>query len=92
MTKATKLPFPNNIFLEHLVKAEKEAKESGSHSHFAYRKAINSIKAHPQKLENGKDCQKLDGIGARIADQLDKVLEEYNRRLSGEDGKTKKFN
>eukprot|EP01133_Synstelium_polycarpum_P006382 gene6382-7394_t len=40
----------------------------------AYRKAVQSIKAHPTAIKSGKEAKMLDGVGAKIALKVDEIL------------------
>uniref|UniRef100_A0A6Q2ZFH7 DNA polymerase n=1 Tax=Esox lucius TaxID=8010 RepID=A0A6Q2ZFH7_ESOLU len=45
------------------------------HKYNAYRKAASSISKYPQKLRNGDEAKKLDGVGKEIAKKIDEFLQ-----------------
>jgi len=45
------------------------------HKFKAYQKAIRALKNHPKKLTSGKEATKLNGIGKKIANKIDEILE-----------------
>ncbi|KAL2912062.1 hypothetical protein HK105_208491 [Polyrhizophydium stewartii] len=51
-----------------------EIKNGKRHIANAYWKAIATIKKHPTRFTSGREAQKLDGIGQKIADKIDEIL------------------
>ena len=45
------------------------------HKHNAYRKAAQAISNLDYRLENGKEAKKLPGVGEKIAQKIDEILE-----------------
>ncbi|KAJ8380324.1 hypothetical protein SKAU_G00011020 [Synaphobranchus kaupii] len=44
------------------------------HKYNAYRKAASVIAKYPEKIKNGTEAKKLDGVGAKIAEKIDEFL------------------
>ena len=45
------------------------------HKSNAYRKAAETLSKLDHRIENGKEARKLPGIGQKIADKLDEMIE-----------------
>eukprot|EP00064_Thunnus_orientalis_P013734 superscaffoldBa00002286_g13774 len=45
------------------------------HKYNAYRKAASTISKYPNKIKNGEEAKKLDGVGAKIAEKIDEFLQ-----------------
>uniref|UniRef100_A0A4W5R6V6 DNA polymerase n=1 Tax=Hucho hucho TaxID=62062 RepID=A0A4W5R6V6_9TELE len=45
------------------------------HKYNAYRKAASVISKYPQKIKNGEEAKKLDGVGKEIAKKIDEFLQ-----------------
>ncbi|KAJ3124025.1 hypothetical protein HK098_001456 [Nowakowskiella sp. JEL0407] len=41
----------------------------------SYRKAINALKKHPKEIQSGKEAREIPGVGSKIADKIDEILE-----------------
>ncbi|KAJ8005744.1 hypothetical protein DPEC_G00121080 [Dallia pectoralis] len=61
-------------FLTELANYEKNVSRA-IHKYNAYRKAASSISKYPQKLKNGDEAKKLDGVGKEIAKKIDEFLQ-----------------
>ncbi|KNC98114.1 uncharacterized protein SPPG_06523 [Spizellomyces punctatus DAOM BR117] len=40
----------------------------------SYRKAIQTLKRHPSRIESGAEAKRIFGIGGKIADKIDEIL------------------
>ncbi|XP_041956330.1 DNA polymerase beta [Alosa sapidissima] len=60
-------------FLIELANYEKNVNRA-IHKYNAYRKAAAVIGKYPQKIKNGTEAKKLDGVGAKIAEKIDEFL------------------
>ncbi|TPX58650.1 DNA-directed DNA polymerase [Spizellomyces sp. 'palustris'] len=40
----------------------------------SYRKAIQTLKRHPRRIQSGADAKRIFGIGGKIADKIDEIL------------------
>jgi len=45
------------------------------HKFNAYKKAIQAIKSHPQKIHSGNEARALDGIGPKIEKKIQEILD-----------------
>ena len=64
-------------FLDMLAALERSEKDKGDMTRAAaYSKAANAIRDHEGELQNGKEAQKLKGIGKKIAAKFDEFLEK----------------
>ncbi|KAN0041484.1 hypothetical protein ACTFIV_004025 [Dictyostelium citrinum] len=59
------------------------------HKYSAYRKAVQSIRAHPKEITSGIEAQKLDGVGKKIAKKIQEIidtgeLKKLNNQLKDE--------
>ncbi|KAK5580970.1 hypothetical protein RB653_000997 [Dictyostelium firmibasis] len=45
------------------------------HKYSAYRKAVQSIRAHPKEITSGIEAQKLDGVGKKIAKKIQEIID-----------------
>uniref|UniRef100_A0AAY5LB81 DNA polymerase n=1 Tax=Esox lucius TaxID=8010 RepID=A0AAY5LB81_ESOLU len=61
-------------FLTELANYERNVNRA-IHKYNAYRKAASSISKYPQKLRNGDEAKKLDGVGKEIAKKIDEFLQ-----------------
>lgn len=61
-------------FLTELANYEKNVNRA-IHKYNAYRKAASSISKYPNKLKNGDEAKKLDGVGLQIAKKIDEFLQ-----------------
>ncbi|XP_037115040.1 DNA polymerase beta [Syngnathus acus] len=61
-------------FLVELANYEKNVNRA-IHKYNAYRKAASTIAKYPQKIKNGEEAKKLDGVGAKIAEKIDEYLQ-----------------
>ncbi|KRT86188.1 hypothetical protein AMK59_1203 [Oryctes borbonicus] len=61
-------------FLIELADYEKNVNRN-IHKHNVYRKAANVLANHPTRITSGKEAQKLDGIGKKIAKKIDEFLQ-----------------
>ncbi|KAN0047825.1 hypothetical protein ACTA71_002212 [Dictyostelium dimigraforme] len=60
-----------------------------THKYSAYRKAVQSIRAHPKEITSGIEAQKLDGVGKKIAKKIQEIidtgeLKKLNNQLKDE--------
>lgn len=60
-------------FLVELANYEKNVNRA-IHKYNAYRKAASVIAKYPNKIKNGNEAKKLDGVGAKIAEKIDEFL------------------
>lgn len=70
---------PNHLLATWVHQWYLEAVDRGTKAHFTLRKAFQSLTAHPTKLRNGKEAEKLSGIGPFIAEKLEKKIQAYIR-------------
>uniref|UniRef100_A0A3P8WZR4 DNA polymerase n=1 Tax=Cynoglossus semilaevis TaxID=244447 RepID=A0A3P8WZR4_CYNSE len=61
-------------FLVELANYEKNVNRA-IHKYNAYRKAASTISKYPNKIRNGEEAKKLDGVGAKIAEKIDEFLQ-----------------
>uniref|UniRef100_A0A3B4VQI2 DNA polymerase n=1 Tax=Seriola dumerili TaxID=41447 RepID=A0A3B4VQI2_SERDU len=61
-------------FLVELANYEKNVNRA-IHKYNAYRKAASTIAKYPNKIRNGEEAKKLDGVGAKIAEKIDEFLQ-----------------
>uniref|UniRef100_A0A8C4EBQ1 DNA polymerase n=1 Tax=Dicentrarchus labrax TaxID=13489 RepID=A0A8C4EBQ1_DICLA len=61
-------------FLVELANYEKNVNRA-IHKYNAYRKAASTISKYPNKIKNGEEAKKLDGVGAKIAEKIDEFLQ-----------------
>ncbi|XP_061585500.1 DNA polymerase beta [Cololabis saira] len=61
-------------FLVELANYEKNVNRA-IHKSNAYRKAASTISKYPNKIKNGEEAKKLDGVGAKIAEKIDEFLQ-----------------
>lgn len=61
-------------FLVELANYEKNVNRA-IHKYNAYRKAASTIAKYPNKIKNGEEAKKLDGVGAKIAEKIDEFLQ-----------------
>uniref|UniRef100_A0A8C5G8U8 DNA polymerase n=1 Tax=Gouania willdenowi TaxID=441366 RepID=A0A8C5G8U8_GOUWI len=61
-------------FLVELANYEKNVNRA-IHKYNAYRKAASAISKYPNKIRNGEEAKKLDGVGAKIAEKIDEFLQ-----------------
>ncbi|XP_035022469.1 DNA polymerase beta [Hippoglossus stenolepis] len=61
-------------FLVELANFEKNVNRA-IHKSNAYRKAASTISKYPNKIKNGEEAKKLDGVGAKIAEKIDEFLQ-----------------
>lgn len=45
------------------------------HKHNAYRKAANTLAAHPSRIKSGDEAKKLNGVGQKIAEKIDEFIQ-----------------
>eukprot|EP01117_Protostelium_nocturnum_P012293 TRINITY_DN4523_c0_g1_i1.p1 TRINITY_DN4523_c0_g1~~TRINITY_DN4523_c0_g1_i1.p1 ORF type:complete len:990 (+),score=389.25 TRINITY_DN4523_c0_g1_i1:47-3016(+) len=74
----------NTVILHELEKLDNESRTKGyGEQRFSpYRKAIISIKEHPDPITNAKDAIKLKGVGAKIAEKIEQILKELSNDRS----------
>ncbi|XP_041088269.1 DNA polymerase beta isoform X1 [Polyodon spathula] len=60
-------------FLTELANYERNVNRA-IHKYNAYRKAASVISKYPDKIKNGNEAKKLDGVGAKIAEKIDEFL------------------
>ncbi|KAG1672953.1 DNA polymerase beta [Nymphon striatum] len=79
MTSKRKAPSanPNSDFCDFLIElADYEKNENRQlYKYNAYRKAASVLAAHPQRIKNGDEARKLNGIGDKIAKKIDEFLQ-----------------
>lgn len=75
---------PNRLFETWLEEWKNEAtlRNPDLRNHFA--KALDSLKRYPLPLESGKDCIILQHFSTKLCLMLDKKLEEYRKKNSGD--------
>ncbi|XP_029493927.1 DNA polymerase beta [Oncorhynchus nerka] len=61
-------------FLTELANYERNVNRA-IHKYNAYRKAASVISKYPQKIKNGDEAKKLDGVGKEIAKKIDEFLQ-----------------
>uniref|UniRef100_A0A674CUN8 DNA polymerase n=1 Tax=Salmo trutta TaxID=8032 RepID=A0A674CUN8_SALTR len=61
-------------FLTELANYERNVNRA-IHKYNAYRKAASVISKYPQKIKNGEEAKKLDGVGKEIAKKIDEFLQ-----------------
>uniref|UniRef100_A0A3B3CF09 DNA polymerase n=1 Tax=Oryzias melastigma TaxID=30732 RepID=A0A3B3CF09_ORYME len=61
-------------FLIELANYEKNVNRA-IHKYNAYRKAASTISKYPNKIRNGEEAKKLEGVGAKIAEKIDEFLQ-----------------
>ncbi|XP_031712238.1 DNA polymerase beta [Anarrhichthys ocellatus] len=61
-------------FLVELANYEKNVNRA-IHKSNAYRKAASTISKYPNKIKNGDEAKKLEGVGAKIAEKIDEFLQ-----------------
>ncbi|KAM9547990.1 DNA polymerase beta [Salvelinus alpinus] len=61
-------------FLTELANYERNVNRA-IHKYNTYRKAASVISKYPQKIKNGEEAKKLDGVGKEIAKKIDEFLQ-----------------
>ncbi|XP_010782521.1 DNA polymerase beta [Notothenia coriiceps] len=61
-------------FLVELANYEKNVNRA-IHKSNAYRKAASTISKYPNKIRNGEEAKKLEGVGAKISEKIDEFLQ-----------------
>ncbi|CAB1436178.1 unnamed protein product [Pleuronectes platessa] len=61
-------------FLVELANYEKNVNRA-IHKYNAYRKAASTISKYPNKIKNGEEAKKLEGVGQKIAEKIDEFLQ-----------------
>ncbi|TNN66825.1 DNA polymerase beta [Liparis tanakae] len=61
-------------FLVELANYEKNVNRA-IHKYNAYRKAASTISKYPNKIKNGEEAKKLEGVGPKIAEKIDEFLQ-----------------
>eukprot|EP00300_Choanocystis_sp_HF-7_P015148 c18952_g1_i1.p1 GENE.c18952_g1_i1~~c18952_g1_i1.p1 ORF type:complete len:303 (+),score=68.46 c18952_g1_i1:30-938(+) len=65
----------NETIINILKQLANNEKNSGNrYKANAYRKAVQTIQAHPGPIRSGKDAKELPGIGDKIAKKIDEIL------------------
>jgi DNA polymerase beta len=85
-TKAPKAVNLNENITSYLFKlAAKERTSGDMQKSMVFIKAANALRAHPKKVESGKEAQELKGIGPKIALIVDEILQTGGlARIDGE--------
>ena len=67
----------NEMLIRHFEKLRDFHKSFGAnhiHEFNAYRKIVNILKGHSEKIKSGADVAHLEGIGKRTVDKIDEIL------------------
>ncbi|KAJ2696587.1 Crossover junction endonuclease mus81, partial [Coemansia spiralis] len=69
----------NPLFLKWVGEWHAEARRRNGQGQHALKKAYESLKRHPERIENAQDALKLPGIGQGTVDRLAKRLASWRR-------------